>query len=488
MSHSTEELIEQASNPDTPLTDLQHLAQNYPSLRHLIAANPSTYPALLHWLEQFDTPQIKAALAARTDYQSKTKPPAESTAESKLAQEDSRDSSHSFDSEPQTASFTPVTPTDYPLESADSKPEPDLTFDEVAGRAGDNISSDNATDSNAEVDDFDTDLDFYPVLKTDLSTEVADSGPDSFLIRKSVTEKNKQIDPAAFRHRLGKVNSDAASTASITGASDESHNAWQSRLAAEADLRNYAASTQPAPGRKKLWFSLAIVLVLALLLSLGGNLVDYLTGGSGKHSWYGANGVISRVFGSTDLSADRNNNGIPDDEEESNNQSNDASASDQSDESGNQNLALELNEESREVVTAPTTQVAVAKSVPDGAFQITDFLVDNGNIHCTIGSILQCDVINYQGNIGQQAGNGVRFTLNSSGAGGPIDLGVTTLSGNYALLAAGASAATGNYACTSSGNGVDCWHLQTGVGILLTSSSAQAYSPEITTNSTNTTQ
>ncbi|UNX54701.1 hypothetical protein MF406_17790 [Georgenia sp. TF02-10] len=59
------DLARQAADPATPLTTLQHLAQHHPELRPAIAANPSTYPALLEWLGDLGVPEVDAALAAR---------------------------------------------------------------------------------------------------------------------------------------------------------------------------------------------------------------------------------------------------------------------------------------------------------------------------------------------------------------------------------------------------------------------------------------
>ncbi|MDU5247271.1 MAG: hypothetical protein E6180_03030, partial [Varibaculum cambriense] len=57
--------VQRASDPATPLEELQYLAQNHPSLRPLIAENPSTYPELLQWLSEFSDPEIAAALQRR---------------------------------------------------------------------------------------------------------------------------------------------------------------------------------------------------------------------------------------------------------------------------------------------------------------------------------------------------------------------------------------------------------------------------------------
>ncbi|MBD3689397.1 hypothetical protein H8R18_07655 [Nanchangia anserum] len=57
--------LRRAGDPTTPLTQLQYLAQNVPETRPIVAANPSTYPALLDWLAEFEDPDIHAALASR---------------------------------------------------------------------------------------------------------------------------------------------------------------------------------------------------------------------------------------------------------------------------------------------------------------------------------------------------------------------------------------------------------------------------------------
>lgn len=54
-----------AADPSTPLTDLAALAAARPDLRALIAANPSSYPALLDWLRAQGDPVVIAALDDR---------------------------------------------------------------------------------------------------------------------------------------------------------------------------------------------------------------------------------------------------------------------------------------------------------------------------------------------------------------------------------------------------------------------------------------
>ncbi len=54
-----------AVNPATPLDQLARIASERPDLRPTIAANPSTYDALLDWLAAFHNPQVDAVLALR---------------------------------------------------------------------------------------------------------------------------------------------------------------------------------------------------------------------------------------------------------------------------------------------------------------------------------------------------------------------------------------------------------------------------------------
>lgn len=55
----------QALDPATPLADLAKIVQEAPHLRPQVAANPSTYPALLDWLGALGDPQVDAALRSR---------------------------------------------------------------------------------------------------------------------------------------------------------------------------------------------------------------------------------------------------------------------------------------------------------------------------------------------------------------------------------------------------------------------------------------
>ena len=65
MSQAQDDLVAAASDPNTDLTKLHELANNYPGLRPYIAANPRTYPALLEWLGTLGDPAVDAALARR---------------------------------------------------------------------------------------------------------------------------------------------------------------------------------------------------------------------------------------------------------------------------------------------------------------------------------------------------------------------------------------------------------------------------------------
>lgn len=57
--------VDEASNPSTPLETLARIAAEVPDLRPAIAENPSTYPALLDWLDRLGDSDVDAALARR---------------------------------------------------------------------------------------------------------------------------------------------------------------------------------------------------------------------------------------------------------------------------------------------------------------------------------------------------------------------------------------------------------------------------------------
>ncbi|MCQ1996463.1 hypothetical protein [Arthrobacter sp. zg-Y1171] len=57
-------LLAEAADPATPLVRLQELA-THPRARVVVAANPSTYPALLTWLSQLGDPAVNEALGRR---------------------------------------------------------------------------------------------------------------------------------------------------------------------------------------------------------------------------------------------------------------------------------------------------------------------------------------------------------------------------------------------------------------------------------------
>ncbi|WP_129590628.1 sulfur globule family protein [Sanguibacter massiliensis] len=56
----------QAIDPQTSATTLAQIAQDAPTLRAALAANPSTYPALLEWLGQLGDAEVDDALRSRT--------------------------------------------------------------------------------------------------------------------------------------------------------------------------------------------------------------------------------------------------------------------------------------------------------------------------------------------------------------------------------------------------------------------------------------
>lgn len=406
--------VQRASDPATPLEELQYLAQNHPSLRPLIAENPSTYPELLEWLGEFSDPEIAAALQRRQNRldraaraQTRSPIPAASPAPQEIPVV-----------EPQLGS--PATPA---ASTADTNP----------------VNSENTQD---------------------LPTAHLETAEDTTIAK-----------PA-----------DEPETAVTAGTEvAEKTKADKLKLADEEDLEDFSPVEEKTASRKSKIFVIVIAILIGLVLSIGGNLTDRLTGGDGSKSWYGKDGVIARIFGDSDLNRDHNNNGIPDEQEQSEDRGNkkDTSGQDAKKKTSSAGAQLDVKTEGRQIAPAPTNQIGQAKGLPNGAYQVAEFSLPDAPIKCTIGNEVVCNVFSFTGNIGQNPGATVKFTLGADGARPPEDLGVKDNEVSQTVLSSGAAAASGAYACESSGSGVDCWNLQTGFGLKLTVNSAEAYQPKV---------
>jgi|GEM_PF-1576197 len=414
--------VQRASDPATPLEELQYLAQNHPSLRPLIAENPSTYPELLEWLGEFSDPEIAAALQRRQNRldraaraQTRSPIPAASPAPQEIPVV-----------EPRSAS--PLTPTNAPA-----------------------------------------------AINT-----VRDETPQDFPTASLETaEDNTVAQPAKTTTAKPANEPETAVTAETEVA--EKTKADKLKLADEEDLEDFSPVEEKTASRKSKIFVIVIAILIGLVLSIGGNLTDRLTGGDGSKSWYGKDGVIARIFGDSDLNRDHNNNGIPDDQENGANGtgSKNAGGQDTKQKNSNAGAQLDVKTEGRQIAPAPTNQIGQAKGLPNGAYQVAEFSLPDAPIKCTIGNEVVCNVFSFTGNIGQNPGATVKFTLGADGAKPPEDLGVKDNEVSQTVLASGAAAASGAYACESSGSGVDCWNLQTGFGLKLTVNSAEAYQPKV---------
>ncbi len=406
--------VQRASDPATPLEELQYLAQNHPSLRPLIAENPSTYPELLQWLSEFSDPEIAAALQRRQNR---------------------------LDRAARAKNHSPV-PVSSPVPSVTPAGEP---------QSASPLTPTNATAAiNAVRDETSPDFPTAP-LETAADTTIvkpADKPETAVTAETEASEKTK---------------------------------AEKLKLADEEDLEDFSPVEEKTASRKSKIFVIVIAVLIGLALSIGGNLADRLTGGDGSKSWYGKDGVIARIFGDSDLNRDHNNNGIPDDQENGANGTGNkhAAGQDAKHKNGNAGAQLDVKTEGRQIAPAPTNQIGQAKGLPNGAYQVAEFSLPDAPIKCTIGNEVICNVFSFTGNIGQNPGATVKFTLGADGAKSPEDLGVKDNEVSQTVLARGAAAASGAYACESSGSGVDCWNLQTGFGLKLTVNSAEAYQPKV---------
>lgn len=407
--------IQRASDPATPLEELQFLAQNHPSLRPLIAENPSTYPELLEWLGEFSDPEIDAALQRRQNRINRASH-AKATA-----------------AVPQVSPIPHLNPTD---KTTSFTPDPLISP--------------------------------LPADSANLA-----SGEDTQTLAPLARAKNPQTateqseDPATL----------ASTSVEVTGKTKSE----KLKLADEEDLADFAPQEEKTASKKSKIFVIVVAVLIGLILSIGGNLADRLTGGDGSKSWYGKNGVIARIFGDADLNRDHNNNGIPDYQENGESNANNQKSTGKNQQKGNNNAGaqLDVKTEGRQIAPAPTNQIGQAKALPNGAFQVAEFSLPDAPIKCTIGNEVVCSVFSFTGNIGQHPGATVKFTLGADGAKPPEDIGVKDRETSQTILASGAAAASGAYACQSSGSGVDCWNLQTGHGLKLTVNSAEAYQPKV---------
>ncbi|WP_288815809.1 hypothetical protein [uncultured Varibaculum sp.] len=428
--------VQRASDPATPLEELQFLAQNHPSLRPLIAENPSTYPALLEWLSEFSDPEIAAALQRRQNRINRAAR-REATFVSKDAE--------GAQLRPGKSAQPPQTP-----QSAASP----ANFAPRSHRAH---ASGDTPEPTAAIPPQETEVAIGKV-----SPEPAASSPKAKF--PAVTEADASASPKT--------------------AATEKTKAEKLKLADEADLEEFSPQEEKTASKKSKIFVIIVAVLIGLVLSIGGNLADRLTGGDGSKSWYGKNGVIARIFGDSDLNKDRNNNGIPDAQENgaANNKNGNSAGKAGKNSKNNAGAQLDVKTEGRQIAPAPTSAIGEAKGLPDGAYQVSEFSLPDAPIKCTIGSEVVCTAFSFTGNIGQDPGATVRFTLGAAGVKNPEDLGVKDRETSQTILASGAAAASGAYACQSSGSGVDCWNLQTGYGLKLTINSAEAYQPKTKSN------
>lgn len=225
-----------------------------------------------------------------------------------------------------------------------------------------------------------------------------------------------------------------------------------------------------ASNRRRNFLLVAIFLVFATFTAtLGGNLVDLLSGGNGTHSWYGKRGVINRLFYADSIPQNQNNN-----------------AATESAKPNSQDSTLPTTASSGELLKyqeeqryAPDSVGSGAKPLPAGAVASTTFATLNGQIYCTLGATVECYVANYAGHVGQMMGNGVKFVLETNGAATPVDAGMLQPNTTYPMLTAGAAVASGDFACTIKDRGVDCWSLSTGKGMIITDTNSSSYQPKV---------
>lgn len=238
--------------------------------------------------------------------------------------------------------------------------------------------------------------------------------------------------------------------------------ALEKQIRSQEAIREYVQQNQPK-SRKNLYLFLFVVFLVVFVATLGGNIADLVTGGTGRHSWYGKEGVINRVFTPQKLG------GTQRDSEVQNQTLKSGQANGEEDKT-----ELKPHLEQRIVQDLPSGN-GKANKVPNEYFNIADFSLENGEIRCQITQQVDCYLYNFKGNLGQKPGNAVKVTMYANGTTKVSDLGALTSSGGSTRLKTGETAASGEYACSSSRGGMDCWNLRSGKGMLVTPFSADTY-------------
>ena len=428
--------LRRAADPATPLTDLQDLAQNVPEARPAIAENPSTYPALLDWLAEFEDPDIHAALARR----------------SRTAAE---------------SSATPHRGTrgDYGRQAHRADDRYDRNYDEDARPGYDEDAQ--GYDSSAD-GQGDHDYSAYTDYREDYGQR------DDYQREGDNQPRDQRDFPQADRAEDGGWDPQATSSWSPEQYEDDwrpaanaSHNQWKPVSAAtgvapeELQARKAKSAKQGSFWSRPSGVLTIIVAVLLTVIIVVGGIggVQYAQGN--RSSGLGA--VVARALGNTERKPVSTQTVAPDDSD------NPAAFQRSGPDRAKQALALTDQERvvkdfSKEEEENASNEV---RPVPAAAYtDITEFQVDSGGVVCDINAgQAHCIIKKTTGEYGNHGG-ALSLTITAGGVFAMTDAGqVAADQGSQnAVLAASAAVAQGTIACQSSGSAVECWDATTGHG------------------------
>ncbi|MDY2941872.1 MAG: hypothetical protein SOS98_06100 [Varibaculum sp.] len=433
------ELIAEASNPATPLKRLQFLAQNHPETRAAIAANPSTYPALLEWLGKFHNPDIDAALAQREDTAVKVVASA-----TKIPVADTEPKP-----EPQPKPETDTEPEPQP------KPEP-------------------KPETNSGENDFE--IETIPARGATHIPVSASSETDTDSM--PFEELGDADDEAKQPTQAGVI---AAGTSKAKQLLDSLHTTAERRREQLHASRNSPKNNSDEPKRHHFgaWLltGIAIVALLltTLLVGLIGNVGPLAPNGIwGKHLYPYLN---EQTIGGDQQNSDGKSGG-----KNPNNQNANPSGAPDAADDGNSAITegsdLQMDTESRQVIEAPTLAPRDGKPMPkDAHTDVPRFAVADNNIICAISTGgVQCGIAEPDPEL-DLGNNGSPIVVNLT-EGGSLE--VLTLKGkintrNTPTLTADDAVGSGDFACQSSGDGVNCWSVSTGHGFIMHSNQLEHY-------------
>ena len=458
--------LRRAADPATPLTDLQDLAQNVPEARPAIAENPSTYPALLDWLAEFEDPDIHAALARR----SRTAAESSATPHRGTRGDYGRQAHRADDRYDRN----------YDEDARPGYDEDAQGYDSSADGQGDHDYSayTDYREDYGQRDDYQREGDNQPRDQRDDYQREGDNQPrdqrDDYQREGDNQPRDQRDFPQADRAEDGGWDPQATSSWSPEQYEDDwrpaanaSHNQWKPVSAAtgvapeELQARKAKSAKQGSFWSRPSGVLTIIVAVLLTVIIVVGGIggVQYAQGN--RSSGLGA--VVARALGNTERKPVSTQTVAPDDS--------DNPAAFQRSGTDRAKQALALTDQERVVKDFSKEEEENASNevrpVPAAAYtDITEFQVDSGGVVCDINAgQAHCIIKKTTGEYGNHGG-ALSLTITAGGVFAMTDAGqVAADQGSQnAVLAASAAVAQGTIACQSSGSAVECWDATTGHG------------------------